>query len=106
MPGTQFEAGKRWGEQTIHEIERDLGISLDLQWGPPWIDLRRKRQASTPSAQQLILACGRIRKIVWLDALDLRSVASEAVEKADARQRIRSRISDAIVAIAQQSSAA
>jgi hypothetical protein len=104
MPVTEFEAGKRWGEETIREIELDLEISLDLQWGPFWPDLTKRQRAKATNSLQLILSRGRFRKIVWLDANDLTSAISERPERRAARERIRSRVSQAIAAIAEGSS--
>jgi hypothetical protein len=106
MQVTGFEAEKRWGERTVREIERDLRISLELQWGPVWVDPARRRRARIPTSLQLILSRGRVRKIVWLDAGDMKAAASEVREEPAARQRIRSRVSDAIAAIANQLPAA
>jgi len=102
MQGRNVEAGKQWGEQTVRELEREVGISIDLQWGPVWPAPPIKRRAKAPTLLQLILSRGKARKIVWLDTDDLTSAISDVPEQSAARYRIRSRVSGAIATVAEQ----
>jgi len=99
MSPVGFEAEKRWSEQTVRELERERRVSLDLQWGPVWIDPATRRRARAPRSLQLILSRGRVRKILWLDAGDLQAAVSEGQTKPAAEHRIRSRVEEAIGAI-------
>jgi hypothetical protein len=99
MPDTDLEAEKLWAEKATLEMERESDVSLDLEWGPLWNDPKSRRRPRTANALQLILSRGPLRKIIWLDTDDLRSATCEGPNQPNARERIRSRVSKAIIAL-------
>jgi len=98
-----LENGKRWSEDAIRQLGRELNVPLDLEWGPPWSSFGKSQRAKRQTALQLILSRGRIRKIVWLDADDLKSAVATADPPA-ARERIRSQVKAGIAEIARRTS--
>ena len=97
MLGAELEGGKRWSEKAIRQVERELKLPVDVEWGPPWSPSGRRPRTKRRASLQLILSRGRTRKIVWLDVDDLKSVAAPGQPAAS--ERIRSQVKAGIADI-------